>query len=277
MNVFWKGIAAVTLLLYALPAFSQILGDNEETSKFGYSRYFVFGAGATYRSFIDQLLSSRKYEKVGPTAAIANIRLNENKYTELWIQGSYVNAETPNGPFAPARVKMYNGLIDYRHLYKIDFLNEMIYDVRVGGLLSAQYAHKNAPHLEYSGKVDDYAMSIGLSGKIAREIMFDDLPGYIMLDVSMPLLSSSSRPPYLNKVTALETEKNSDNGFFANNSIGLFGKFLRLNTRIHFLYPLKRTTNKLRFTYQWDYFKIKGASAVYSAEHTLMLTFMFNY
>jgi hypothetical protein len=210
---------------------------------------------------------------------VTNIKTNETKYTELYFQASYMETNRPSDPLVKARVRVLNGLMDYKHLYKIDvpFLNDGIYDVRAGGIFSTQFCTKNAEHLGYNSHVKEYDVSLGASIKFSRQQFTADRKTYLLWELSLPFVAFFGRPGYLNQGNALRLEQNSFNDFFANNSFGTFGKFMRINSRISYLYSIKNG-NKLRFTYQWDYYKMKNVNGkTYNAEHSFIMTYMFNY
>jgi hypothetical protein len=90
-------------------------------------------------------------------------------------------------------------------------------------------------------------------------------------------VNGGQAPGYLNQAGTLNIDHNSFNDFFANNSFGTFGKFTRLKSRLSYLYGIKNG-NKLRFTYQWDYYKMKNISGkTYNIEHSFIMTYLFNY
>jgi hypothetical protein len=253
--------------------------DETIVSTKGYTRYFGFGAGAAYRSFVDEVMSPIAYSKIGATASIANIKTNETKYVELYFQGSYMEMNRPSEALVKARTKSINGLMDYRYMYKlaVPFLNDGIYDVRAGGMLSTQFSLKDAEHLGNSSKVNEYAASLGVTAKIARQQFTNDRKTYLIWELSIPFIASLSRPGYMNQPTSLSNDRTAIENLFENNAVGTFGKYLRLNSRVSYMYSIKNG-NKLRLTYQWDYNKMKGVSGkVYTVEHSLILTYMFNY
>jgi hypothetical protein len=260
--------------------YAQDVNDDETiASKNGYTRYLGFGVGAAYRMFLDPVVSSIRYSKIGATGSITNIKTNETKYTELYFQASYLEMNRPSDALLKAHVKVLNGVMDYKHLYKIDlsFLNDGIYDVRAGGMFSTQFCTKNAEQLGNSSRVKEYDVSLGASIKFARQQFTGDRKSYLTWELSIPFIAMFGRPGYLNQAGTLNIEHNSFNDFFAYNSFGTFGKFMRLNSRLSYLYSIKNG-NKLRFTYQWDYYKMKNISGkAYNIEHSFIMTYLFNY
>lgn len=267
------------LLSASLISNAQNIAEDEGVlSKKEYARFLGISAGPTYQVFHDELISGMRYEKVGGAVAISNTKINDVKFTELNFQGSYLNMGRKSEELLKATVQQLKATMDYRHTYKLALLDENYFDVRAGMLFSTLFCHRNAKHLPNTGDIYEYAIALGLTGKIAKQQTFRGRQGYVILDLNMPLFANMSRPGYLNHSTELDPESTTIKRIFANNRFTSFGRFFRFNSRFHILYPIKNG-NKLRFTYQWDYYRMKGDGdiKVFSAEHTFLITFLFNY
>lgn len=279
MKLLTRGLPALLLSCMFVGTHAQNISEDEGIlSKKEYARYLGIGVGATYQTFYDEVLSSKRYDKTGVALSISNTKINDVKYTELTFQGSMLNMERKGEELVNHKIKYYKAFMDYRHMYKLSVLDDNIYDVRAGALFSTMFGHRYAPDLLNTGNVYEYAISVGLTGKIAREQTFSGRKGHIIWDVSIPFFTNTSRPSYMNISEGVGPTNKALTNMFANNTITAFGKYMRLNSRIHILYPLKNG-NKIKFTYQWDYYKMKGEGGerVFTAEHTLMLTLLLNY
>lgn len=279
MNSLVRGISTLLLSCIALGTQAQNIAEDEGIlSAKEYARYLGIGAGAAYHSLHDELMSAMRYERIGATANISNTKISETKYTELSFQGAWLKMGRKSEELINANMRSLKATMDYRHMYKLSLMDEAVFDVRAGVLFSTLFAYRNAPHLINASDVYEYAISLGLTGKIAKQQSFGSRQGHIIWDMSIPFISDISRPGYLNQSTELDPDATTLKTIFANNTFTSFGKMFRLNSRIHLLYPLKNG-NKLRFTYQWDYYKMKSNSGakVFSAEHSLILNFLFNY
>ncbi|MBS1772188.1 MAG: hypothetical protein JST82_04965 [Bacteroidetes bacterium] len=282
MNIAGRGFVLLLLLIASHNVFAQDVTEDEGiASKKGYSRQLGIGAGATYRRFLDDAISDIQYHRIGAIGSIANMKTNENKYTELTFQGSYLKMghnKIDASSILKHEVKDLKLTFDYRHMLKVNLLDQMLYDVRLGGAFSGLFDYKKAPMLETSYKVYEYAVDLGLTGKIARQLYYNGRQCYAIIDATLPIFSNYARPPYLNRNHVLDPAYKESSYFFGNNKMAFVGKkCFRFNTRVHYLYPLKNG-NKLRFTYQWDFYKMKqGETTVYSAEHSIIMAFLFNY
>ena len=272
-----KYLLLLSFFFAAIASHAQNIDEDEGIlSPGGYNRLLGVGVGATYRSFLDQGLSNLTYRKPGATVYLENLKTDDMKFTDLSIQASYLTMQRKTNDLTPGEAKSFKGVIDYRHTYKINVLNENVYDVRLGAVLSGLVDIRNMPQLNYSAQSYEHAFSLGFHGKIARSKNMNSRNGSIIWDLSIPFVSEIGRPPYNNTNGEYDPSYKPLKGFFGKDEIATFRKFFRITSRVHWQYPLKNG-NKIRFSYTWDYYKMKGATTVYSAEHTLTAAFLLNY
>lgn len=241
----------------------------------GYLRYIGIGGGATYQVMNDPAISPIVYSRVGALPMLSHLKLNDYTYSEISLRASSLNLTHNTDKPAKVYTKTRRALLDYRYLVKLPM--EMRYtEVRVGGMLSAMFAYKQADHLVDAAKVYEYALSLGLCGKITRELSFGDKTGFLTWDLAIPFFANISRPYYLNREELADPDNKPGKDFFDNSATGTFGKFFRLNSRAAIMYRLNNG-NMLQFAYQWDYTRMKTIHKAYFAEHIVSVTFMFNY
>lgn len=244
-------------------------------SVYGYLRYIGIGAGATYQVMNDPAISPVMYSRVGALPMLSHIKVNPSVYTELSLRASSLNlthnADKPMKVYA----KTQRALMDYRFLFKMPVeMRDM--EVRAGGILSAQFAYKKADHLVDASRVYEYAVSLGLCGKITKEITFGEKTSFLTWDLAIPFFANLSRPYYLNREELADPDNKPGKDFFDNAVTGTFGKYFRLNSRLALMYRLTNG-NMIQFAYQWDYTRMKTIHKSYFAEHIVSVTFMFNY
>lgn len=244
-------------------------------SKLGYLRYMGMGVGATYQVMNDPAISPVIYSKVSALPMINHIKVNATTYSEVALRASALNLTHNLDKDNKVKVKTQRALADYRFLVRIP--SEMRnMDFRAGGMLSAMFAHKNAPHLIDAARVYEYAVSLGLCGKVTKEVVMGGKTTFLSWDIAIPFLANISRPYYLNREELADPENKVIKDFLGNSSTGTIGKFFRLNSRVGLMYRLDNG-NAILFSYQWDYTKMKTHQKSYFAEHILSMSFMFNY
>ncbi len=244
-------------------------------SMLGYLRYIGIGAGATYQVMNDPAISPIVYSRVGALPMLSHLKVNGSTYSEISLRASSLNLTHNTDKPTKVYAKTQRALMDYRFLVKLP--TEMRYtEIRAGGMLSAMFAHKRAEHLIDASRVYEYAISLGLCGKITREVTFGDKTGFLTWDLAIPFFANISRPYYLNREEFADPDNKPGKDFFDNATTGTFGKFFRLNSRAAIMYRLTNG-NMIQFAYQWDYTRMKTIHKSYFAEHIVSVTFMFNY
>lgn len=272
-----KGLVCLLLMvLFSNTIYAQYTEEEGGIeTKNGYLRYLGIGGGATYQVMNDPAISPIVYSRVGPLPMVSNIKVNPSTYTELSLRASSIKLTYSAGNPLKAMVKTQRALMDYRFLFKLP-VEMRNYDIRVGGLLSAMFAYKTAPQLVDASKVYEYAVSLGLCGKITKEVTLAGKTTFLSWDLAIPVVANISRPSYLNREELADPENKIIKDFFDNAATGTFGKFFRLNSRVGLMYRLENG-NAILFAYQWDYTKMKTIHKSYFAEHILSMSFMFNY
>ncbi len=244
-------------------------------SKLGYLRYIGIGAGATYQVMNDPAISPIVYSRVGALPMLSHLKLNESTYSEISLRASSLNLTHNTDKPAKVYAKTQRALMDYRFLVNLPMdMRDM--EIRAGGMLSAMFGHKRAEHLVDASKIYEYAISLGLCGKITKEVTFGDKTGFLTWDLAIPFFANISRPYYLNREELADPDNKPGKDFFDNAVTGTFGKYFRLNSRAAIMYRLTNG-NMIQFAYQWDYTRMKTIHKAYFAEHILSVTFMFNY
>lgn len=244
-------------------------------SKMGYLRYVSFGVGATYQYLRDEAISPVNYYQVSAMPVVSHVKMNGATYSELLMQASYLKLRRNKDKLLDSKIKQYRASMDYRFLLKMP-VDMRGFDIRAGGVLSAMFCYKNAPVLLDAAKVYEYALSLGLSARVTKEVYYHKRQCFLSWDANLPLVANMSRPYYLNREENYDPENKVFKDFWANKQTGSIGKYFRLNSRISLWYPLENG-NALLFAYQWEYYRMKTINKVWFAEHSLSISFMFNY
>lgn len=273
--------ARVLMLLLSLmisrAAYAQYSEDEGGIElESGYLRYLGIGGGATYQVMNDPAISPIIYSKVGALPMITNLKINNTIYAELSMRASRINLTHNTDKLMKVKTRTQRALADYRFMLRIPSEEMRNWDIRAGGIFSAMFMHKNAPHLYDASKVYEYAVSLGLSGRIIREITLWGKTSYFTWDVSLPLIANVSRPYFLNREEIEDPENKIIGDFLSNSKTGSIGTFSRLDSRVAILYRLDNG-NAVQFAYEWDYGRIKTFEKSYFAEHIVSVLFMFNY
>lgn len=275
MKLLRRCTAALLTIAATIPAAAQMEDMGIVTDQ-GFRRYITVGAGATYQSFTDNAISRYNYWSVGFAPSIGHVKESNTTYSEFLAQGSIMRFNRNKKDLLPLQVKSQRAVMDYRFLLHVPMGYENRNDIYAGAMLNAMYSHKNAPHLQDAQDIHEYAFTFGLSGRLKKEVQYYKRQAQLTWDVSIPLVAHYTRPAYLNRVEDLDPDNSWLGDFVSTGVTESITKYLRLSSRIGFTYP-SENGNMYRISYQWDYYNIKHNTQLYFAEHTVMLTLMFNY
>lgn len=253
--------------------------DEEEgiLSSMGFTRHLTLSAGGAFHEVMDKSISSTRYQGIGWAASIGTIKKNEKHWSEVYLQYSHAPKLTRDllAPTDP-RISSSRAAFDYRQMMRLRLRNERL-DFRYGGMLSSNYNWRHADHVANSGYAREFSINLGLAARISKEIeLADRRLAHLSWTAGVPLVGYYARPDYLNNVNTIDPEDKPGADFMANGTTKFIGKYLRATSRLTYDYTL-RNGNALALGYTWDYYNINSDAPVWFAEHTLALTFMFNY
>ncbi|MCD6064643.1 MAG: hypothetical protein K0R82_2554 [Flavipsychrobacter sp.] len=248
----------------------------QDTSASFRQRYFLFGAGITGQSFYDEAISGTWYSNTGMAPLLGHFKIKNGHLSQLLIEPSFLSLRTKESDkLIPMRVSTVRVVTDYHLLYDIKKWSKK-YDVKLGGLASLVAEYKEAPQLDNSAIVYDYALSLGVSGRAARNVRVLKHAAELSLQLSMPLIAHMTRPMYLNRIEFLDPENDLLGDIFGNADIVTLNRYFRINSQLALRYHLS-TGNDVRLAYHWDFYRMKDINRVFAAEHMVSFIFMFRY
>src|SRR5690606_41463815 len=102
------------------------------------------------------------------------------------------------------------------------------------GMFSGLYNLSEFTHLKHSSRALAYALSLGTSLQLCREIEVYDHPAFLRLDVLFPMFSVVSRTDYLHRQESLDPDYRVFSSFMDRSKAGFCGRYLRLQTRMSY-------------------------------------------
>ncbi len=243
----------------------------------GYTRFISIGAGTTYQSFRDEAISKSVYQGFSASPVMRFVKTNDIKFSELSLQASRMNFTRNSDPLLEQKIYSWRAAADYRYMQALPFwVEEEKNQFFVGGQLSGMFSYKNAPKMAGSSKVYEYAATLGPSLRFVKKFEVQNKYHSLSFDLSVPLLSYTARPSYLNRTGSLENEKITASDVFSRAKMGSVGRMFRLNSGLAYTYMMDNG-NAVNIAYVWDYYHINNQTHAYYASHTISLQFMFNY
>lgn len=274
-----KWLLPILLLAASNTMYAQYAEDEGGIElESGYLRYLGLGAGATYQVMNDPAVSPIIYSKIGALPMLSTMKLNGMTFSEVSMRASRLNLthNADKDKLTTVKTRTQRALIDYRYMIKVSGDEMRNLDMRAGGILSGMFMHKYSPHMLDAAKVYEYAASLGITGRITKEITLWGKTSYLSWDLAMPVVTNMSRPLYLNREEVEDPENKVIQDFMNNSQTGTFGKYFRLDSRVSVFFRLDNG-NGVQFAYEWDYSRMKTHQKIYFAEHLVSILFMFNY
>ncbi len=254
--------------------------DEEEgaiISENGYIRYITVGGGLMYETVLDQAVTGIWYQGPGLGLNLGHSKENDRLYTDWDLHARFSRLGYRNDPLLPAQLNHRRYSLDYRALARLNpDAGRRSLRFLLGGMFSGLYDQSEFPHLKHSARAQAYALSLGTSLQLCREIEVYDHPAFLRLDVLFPMFSVVSRTDYLHRQESLDPDYRVFSSFMDRSQAGFWGRYLRLQTRLSYTYVLGNG-NRIGLSYQWDYSRIRRDENLFAGVHYLGFHFQFNY
>lgn len=239
-------------------------------------RYWFIGVGTSFQSMYDEGISFVRYNGSGVTPVLGLVKMTDSKFRNFSLGAGFVPLRTDrSNELRPMEVKTTRIVADYQQLRRIKQWSKQL-SLYVGGDVSLLFNLKMAEQLDNSQLVYDYTLAIGPAGKLDKIVRLKKRDCIVSFDLRVPLLSHIARPYYLNRIEFIDPKNDFIGDLLNNSSLTSVNKNLRIQTGLSLYYPLFNK-NRLRLSYNWDFYKMRTINSVYHAEHLVSFVFMSNY
>ncbi len=226
---------------------------------------------------LDRAVSGIRYEGLGLAANLSHIKENDRLYMEWEGHGRFSRQGYTGDPLLPASLRNTRVSLDYRALGCLNPETERRRTkTYLGGLFAGVFDRSHYPHLAESALGQSYALSLGGTILFRKEIEVYEHTAFLSLDFSFPIFSMVSRTEYLNRNQSLDTDYSPLGAFLDRTKAGLWGRYIRLNTRVIYTYVLENG-NRVGLSYQWDFSRLRRDQEQFNGIHQLGFHVQFNY
>lgn len=265
----------IIALLFAAEANAQD-SASARLSRKGYERYLTAGVGLVHHSLYDDAMSPVRYRGTSVAPLLGHVKANEQKYSQWDIHASFMKYKTPlSNRLVPMQITSVRFATDYQRLQLVKEWSRKV-NVHIGGASSLLFHFRQAPQLDNSQLVYEYAFSAGLAGMLSKEVRALRRDWRLQYGLQLPLIAAFYRPPYMNRVEFFNPENELIGYTLRNSRVGTLNRYLRINSVLSATGKL-RSGNAVRVGYGWDFYRMKTTSRVFHAEHLLSFTFMSAY
>jgi hypothetical protein len=242
-------------------------------SRKGYQRYFSIGVGALHHSLYDDAMSPVRYRGTSLAPHLGHIKTNERKYSQWDIHASFMKYKTPlSNKLVPMKMTSVRFGTDYQRLQRVAKWSRKM-DVHIGGASSLLFHFRQAPQLDNSQLVYEYAFSAGFAGMVSKDVKALGRDWRLRYQLQIPLLAYFYRPPYMNRVEFFNPENELIGYTLRNSSAGTVNRYLRINSVLSATRTL-RNGNAVRIGYGWDFYRMKTINRVFHTEHLASFSFL---
>jgi hypothetical protein len=240
------------------------------------THYLLLGLGYDHETIFDEAISGLRYQRGGLMPDLGYLRMASKNINRVQLYGSSLKLQSDQrSDLIASTVSSTEFGFDYDHLrlFKSPGKNWRWY---LGGRASLLFDLKQAPQLDNSSLLYDYAMSLGASTAFTKQWAWEKRNPWLMLQLSVPLLAHITRPPYLNRIEFLDVKNELLSDMFSNSEITSLHGFFRVQTAAEFYYPIRDGDNLLRLSYRWDYYRMKTFNRIFHGEQQLVFSFLMN-
>ena len=242
----------------------------------GYERYFTVGLGIVHHAIYDEAMSPVRYRGTSVAPMLGHVKMNGRKYSQWDIHASFMKYKTPlSNKLVPMQMASLRFATDYQRLKRVAKRSRKM-AVHIGGASSFLFHFRQAPQLDNSQLVHEYAFSAGLAGMLSKEVNALGRDWTLRYQLQVPLLAAFYRPPYLNRVEFFNPENELVGYTLRDSRIGTMNRYMRINSILSATHRL-RNGNALRVGYGWDFYRITGVSRVFHTEHLFFLALLAAY
>lgn len=261
----------IVALSFACTALAQDTASGNISRK-GYERYFSVGVGIIHHSLYDEAMSPVRYRGTSAAPLLGHLKMNDRKYSQWDIHASFMKYKTPlSNKLVSMQMTSVRFATDYQRLQCAGKLRKM--DVHIGGASSLLFHFRQAPQLDNSQLVYEYAFSAGLGGMLSKEVKALGRDWTLRYGLQLPLIAAFYRPLYMNRVEFFNPENELIGYTLRNSRIGTLNHYLRINSTLSATRTL-RNGNAVRIGYGWDFYRIKTTTRVFHTEHLLSFAFL---
>lgn len=241
------------------------------------TRYLSLGVGSAYVKINDEHMSPLNYNGGSIYAQFGAFKRKKKTIRNLTVGGTYITL----GPMQDDREIDPRGEyvrldIDYAQQWHIKSLFNKTVRWYVGGKLSS---HNNIRlNEQLDGAFITFQFSNGLyaSSVMEREVHISKRSVTINWQLDLPVVNHLIRPNYLNIYDFVNPEGDWLDERLDDSNWRTINSYTNIVSTISLIYPI-RTTNALRLSYEWDFYRLRAGLPATSATHSFIFAFLFHY
>ncbi|MEM7107866.1 MAG: hypothetical protein AAF519_06545 [Bacteroidota bacterium] len=241
------------------------------------ARYLSLGIGSSYVQLNDEHMSPLTYNGGSVYAELGAFKRKNKTVRNLAVGASYISlgAREDNREIDP-RGQYLRLDMGYTQQWYVKSLFNKTVRWYAGGKINS---HSNIRlNDQLDGAFITFLFSNGLyaSSLMEREVYISGRPATVSWQMDLPVVNHLIRPNYLNIYDFVNPESNWVEERLDDSKLRTINAFTNIISTVSLTYPL-RTSNALRFSYQWDFYRVSTGLPATSATHKFVFAFLFHY
>ena len=255
----------------------EVISTRDSVLQISVERYLTLGLASYYMKLNDQHVSPLNYMGGSFLMQFGAFKRKKNTIRNLTFSAtSTVLSPKPDEREIDPTGNYYKLEMAYSQHYYLRSFDRSKYQWYVGGKIKSATNIRLNPQLDGGFITFLLANGIFASSVIEREIKVSSRPLTLSWQLDLPIVNHVIRPSFLNIYDFVNPESDwveerlSDSGWKAIN------RYSNITSTISLLYPIK-SNNILKFSYEWDFYRINSGLKATRASHTYMFSFLFNF
>ena len=241
------------------------------------TRYLTLGLGTRAVQLHDEHMSPLNYH-----GSIFNLQLGAFKRKNRSLRNFTIDAAYASlGPrqadreINPQGVYLRLDLAYAQQRYMRSFANNTI-RWYLGGRFKSHSNLRLNEQLDGGFVTFVFANGLFLSNVLEREIHISGRPLTLNWQVDLPIINHTIRPSYLNIYDFVNPESNWVEERIEDSEWRSIATYSNITSTLSLLYPIS-TSNVLRFSYEWDFYRMSSELEATSASHAYMVSLLFHF
>ena len=241
------------------------------------TRYLTFGVGSMFIELNDEHMSPLNYYGGALNLQLGILKRKKKSLRNLAINAAY----TTLGPRADGRE------IDPQSLYiRFDLVYAQQHYIKsfwrgttrwyIGGKLKSHSNIRLNPQLDGGFVTFVFANGLFLSNVIEREVRISRRPLTLSWQLDLPIVNHTIRPGYLNIYDFVNPESNWVKERVEDSQWRSIASYSNITSTLTMLYPIG-TSNALRFSYEWDFYRVGSELQATQATHSYLFSLLFHF
>jgi hypothetical protein len=268
----------VLLLMLLALGFGQGVFGQSKKERIPPDRFLIAGAGWTNARVLDLSTSPLVYSGSmfsGRASYLQNGKKN-SYYGDLAYDFGYLySPQFGITHFAQQTAYGYGGTLGYRRLFIKAFKDNL--EFRAGGNLNFQGGIRQHSLFSNNATNFDHSFSVRLSGDLQYRFRFLKQEWVSGMQLDLPVIAAMLRPGFVatNPEPILNPENKKLKGILQSLEWASWNRYRASLLRFHLDYVLPNQ-NRLRLSYDWDYYRMDTRDRIQSSRQSLYLSLLFN-